>query len=219
LPDEPLRLALAMTGWRQPEFWAVPSGTERQPLDFFDIKGVLEGLAADLHLPEVAYHRSTSPYLHPGRSADLLIHGKSVGSFGELHPRVAEAFKLGSRPILAGEFDLEAILKAVPARFAYRAISPYPPALRDVAVIVDETVTAEQVLKEIRAAGGPLLSEARLFDLYRGESIEAGKKSLAYALAYQSFDGTLTDKEIEKAHKSIENRLKHVLKASIRGQE
>ena len=219
LPDEPLRLAIAMTGWRQPEFWGTPAGMERQALDFFDIKGVLEGLAGDLHLGEVGYQRSAAPYLHPGRSADLVIHGKSAGSFGELHPRTAEAFKLGSRPILVGEFDMEAILKAVPARYAYSSISPYPPALRDIAVIVDESVTAEQVLKEIRAAGGALLTDARLFDLYRGESIEAGKKSLAYALKYQSFDGTLSDKDIDKAHKSIENRLKHMLKASIRGEK
>ncbi len=219
LPDEPLRLALAMTGWRQPEFWGLPSGTARQPLDFFDLKGILEGLAASLHLPEVTYQRSAMPYLHPGRSADLSIQGKAAGSFGELHPRVAEAYKLGNRPIIVGEFDLDAILKAVPARFAYTSISPYPPALRDVAVIVDETVTAEQVVKEIRVAGGALLREARLFDLYRGDSVAAGKKSLAYALTYQSNEGTLSDKDIDKAHKKVEDRLKHVLKASIRGQE
>ncbi len=219
LPDEPLRLALALTGWRQPEFWGVPAGTERQPLDFFDLKGVVEGLAADLHLADVSYQRSAVPYLHPALAADLLVGGQVVGSFGQLHPRTAEAYKLGGRPLLAGEFDLEAILKAVPARYAYASISPYPPALRDVAVIVDETVTAEQVLKEIRGAGGALLSEARLFDLYRGDSIAAGKKSLAYALTYQSNEGTLSDKEIDKVHKKVEDRLKHTLKASIRGQE
>jgi phenylalanyl-tRNA synthetase beta chain len=219
VPEEPLRLALAMTGWREPEFWGVPGGSPRQPLDFFDFKGVLEGVAVSLHLPDVTYKRSSAPYLHPGRSADLLIEGKSAGSFGELHPRTADAYKLGSRPIVVGEFDLDAILKSVPQRFRYSSISPYPPALRDIAVIVDETVTAEQVVKEIRAASGELLRDARLFDLYRGESIAAGKKSLAYALTYQSNVSTLTDKEIDDVHKKVENRVKHVLKATIRGKE
>ena len=86
-------------------------------------------------------------------------------------------------------------------------------------MIVDENVTAERIAAEIRTAGGDLLRDVRLFDLYRGESIPAGKKSLAYALTYQADDRTLTDKEVDKAHKKIEDRLRHVLKAQIRGKE
>jgi phenylalanyl-tRNA synthetase beta chain len=88
-----------------------------------------------------------------------------------------------------------------------------------VAVVVSETITAERIAGEIRAAGGELVRGLRLFDLYRGESIPAGTKSLAYALTYQADDRTLTDKEVDKAHKKIEERLKHVLKAQIRGKE
>ena len=91
-------------------------------------------------------------------------------------------------------------------------------ALRDVAIVVDEELTNESVLKEIQAAGGDMLAGVRLFDVYRGDSIAAGKKSLAYALTYQA-DRTLKDTEIDKAHKKVEDRLKHVLKASIRGKE
>ena len=160
--------------------------------------------------------RQTTPYLHPGRSADLLVGGKPVGSFGELHPKVAKAFDLAGRAVLVGEFDLEAILAAVPGRFAYAPVPRFPAALRDVAVIVPEEVTAERVVAEIRAAGGGLLRDVRLFDLYRGESIPAGTKSLAYALTYQADDRTLTDKEVDKAHKKIEDRLVHVLKGTIR---
>jgi phenylalanyl-tRNA synthetase beta chain len=88
-----------------------------------------------------------------------------------------------------------------------------------VAVIVDEATTAERVTAEIKAAGGDLLSGVRLFDLYRGSSVPAGTKSLAFALTYQADDRTLSDKDIDKAHKKVEDRLKHVLKAQIRGQE
>src|SRR5207249_263792 len=113
---------------------------------------------------------------HPGRAADLLICGQAVGALGQLHPKVAAAFDLTQREVLVAEFDLQAILKAVPRRYTYRPVPRFPAALRDIAVIVDESVPAEQVVKEILAAGTPLLREARLFDLYRGESIAAGTK-------------------------------------------
>ena len=180
---------------------------------------MIEALAGDLHLAEVSFRPAAAAYLHPGRSAELLVGGRSVGSFGQLHPRYADRLGLGNRLVLAGEFDLDALLAVLPPRFAYRPVPRFPAALRDVAVIVEESVTAERVAGEIRTAGGDLLREVRLFDLYRGENIAAGKKSLAYALTYQAEDRTLTDKEVDKAHKKIEDRLRHVLKAVIRGKE
>jgi phenylalanyl-tRNA synthetase beta chain len=219
LPDEPRRLALVRSGRRTPEFWGDGPNASPAVVDFFDLKGVVEAVAADLHLPGVSYRTATAGYLHPGRAAELLVRGAAVGSFGQLHPKVAEAYGLGNRLVLAAEFDLEAILAAVPDRFAYTPVPRFPAALRDIAVIVEEAVTAERLAAEIRTAGGELLRGLRLFDLYRGESIPAGKKSLAYALTYQADDRTLTDKEVDKAHKKIEDRLRHVLKAQIRGEE
>jgi phenylalanyl-tRNA synthetase beta chain len=147
------------------------------------------------------------------------VGGKSVGSFGQLHPKTAEAYGLTGHPVLAGEFDLEAILAAVPARYSYMPVPRFPAALRDIAVVVDEAVSAGQAAAEIRTAGGQLLSTVRLFDLYRGEGIPPGQKSLAYALTYQAEDRTLTDKEVDKAHHKIEERLKHILNAQVRGKE
>jgi phenylalanyl-tRNA synthetase beta chain len=219
LPDEPRRLALALTGRRRPEFWGEPPASPAEALDFFDLKGVVEALAADLHLPDVSYRAAATPYLHPGRAAELLVSGRPVGSFGQMHPKAAEPYGLSGRSMLVGEFDLEAILAAVPQRYAFTPVPRFPAALRDIAVTVDEAVTAERVAAEIRTAGGALLRDVRLFDLYRGESIPAGKKSLAYALTYQAEDRTLTDKEVDKAHKKIEDRLKQVLGAQIRGQK
>ena len=188
-------------------------------MDFFDLKGVIEVLAADLHLADATYRPSTASHLHPGRAAELLIGDGVAGHFGELHPRVAQAYGLGERPVLVGEFDLEVLQAGVPDRFTCTPVPRFPPALRDIALVVEETVTAERILAEVRTAGGELLAGVRLFDLYRGESIPAGKKSLAYALTYQASDRTLTDKEVDKAHKKIEERLKQVLKAQVRGQE
>ena len=95
----------------------------------------------------------------------------------------------------------------------------FPAALRDVAVVVGDDVSHDRVLAEIRAAGGDLLRDVRLFDVYRGESIPAGKKSFAFALTYQAADRTLKDKDVDDAHKKIEGRLRHVLQAAIRGKD
>jgi len=221
LPTEPRHLALVLTGKRRQEFWADSSEgqTGDQPLDFFDIKGVMEALAADLHLPNVTYQTAAASYLHPGRAAELVVEGRGIGSFGQLHPNVAEAYNLGGRTVLAGELDVELLQALVPGRYAYTPVPRFPAALRDIAVVVDQDVTAERIVAEIRAAGGELLRQARLFDLYQGGSIPEGKKSLAFAFTYQADDRTLTDKEVDKAHKKIEDRLRHVLKAQIRGKE
>jgi phenylalanyl-tRNA synthetase beta chain len=222
LPDEPRRLALCLTGNRAQEFWNdPPTGKEqaRTPLDFFDLKGVIEDLVNDLHLPDVQYRSSTAKHLHPGRSACLTAAGQVLGDFGELHPRTAAQYKLGERAVLVAELDVDALQAAVPARYGFRPVPQFPAALRDIALVVDESIPAERIVAEIRAAGGELLHDVRLFDVYRGDSISAGTKSLAYALTYQAGDRTLTDKEIDKAHKKIEDRLKHILKARIRGEE
>jgi phenylalanyl-tRNA synthetase beta chain len=221
LPEEPRRLAFVLTGKRRSEFWADSSEgqTVRPSLDFFDIKGIVEALAGDLHLGDVTYQPSSAPYLHPGRATDLTVDGNVLGSFGQLHPKVAEAYSLGDRAILAGELDVELLQTVTPGRYAYTAVPRFPAALRDIAVVVDRDVTAERLVKEIRAAGGDLLRQVRLFDIYQAGSIPGGKKSLAFALTYQADDRTLTDKEVDRAHKKIEDRLRHTLKALIRGKE
>ena len=188
--------------------------------DFYDLKGMVESFVGDLHLGTISFAAvQTVPWLHPMRAATLALAGQAVGSLGELHPKVADAFGFGDRAVMVAEFDLEAILAAVPSRYSYQPFSPFPPAKRDVAVVIPETTLAEQVLAEIRAAGGELLIDATLFDVYRGPGLPEGTKSLAFALTYQSFQGTLSDKEIAKVHEKIEGRLRHVLKAQIRGKD
>jgi phenylalanyl-tRNA synthetase beta chain len=200
--------------------WDDPQGVKPAQYDFFDLKGAIESLAGDLHLPGVSFQAaSTIPWLHPGRTAELNVNGKPVGVFGELHPRVAGNFGFGDRAVQVAELDLETILTAIPDRYAYRPFSTFPPAKRDVAVVVPADTSAEQVLAEIRTAGGDLLTDAVIFDVYTGEGIPAGTKSLAFALTYQAPDRTLSDKEIGKAHEKVEGRLRHVLHAQIRGKD
>jgi phenylalanyl-tRNA synthetase beta chain len=220
LPAEPRRLALALCGRRTPAAWDDPPGVPPPAYDFYDLKGFVEALTGDLHLAGVAFTAvQTVPWLHPMRAATLTLAGQPVGHLGELHPKVAESFGLADRAVMVAEFDFEALVAAIPTRYSYRPFSPFPPAKRDIAVVVPETTTAEQVLAEIRAGGGELLTAAALFDVYRGPGLPQGTKSLAFALTYQSPRGTLSDKEIAKAHEKIEGRLRHVLKAQIRGKD
>lgn len=222
LPAEPRRLAVFLTGKRRAEFWTDSSSGEPKPqtLDFFDLKGIIEVLVADLHLTEVKYQHAQAPYLHPGKTAELIIAGKVIGYFGQLHPRVVEQLGLDpQRALLAGDLDLEALQVAVPPRYTYTPVPRFPAALRDIAVVVANNVTAEQLEAELRAGGGKLLRKVRLFDVYTGGTIAPGHKSLAYALSYQADDKTLTDKEVDKAHQKIEERVRRTLNAQIRGKE
>ena len=219
LPDEPRKLAVVLCGKRRPEFWADGILNDTRPMDFFDLKGLVESLLADLHVVGVTFRPTVSPMLHPGKSAEVASGSIVLGVMGELHPKVAPAFGLAGRAVLVLDLDLALLRQVLPARFAYQPVARFQAALRDVAVIVPEELAAERVEAEIRSGGGGLLRSVRLFDLYRGDSIPVGTKSLAYALSYQADDRTLTDKDIEKAHKVVENRLRQTLKAQIRGQD
>ncbi len=219
LPNEPRRLAVVLCGRRAVSAWDDQLGDKPKQYDFYDLKGVVESLLGDLHVPGVTFEPTKIvPNLHPGKAAEVKVNSKPAGALGELHPKVAAAFGL-TGSVLVAELDAEAVIAAVPERYPYRPFSTLPAAKRDVAVIVPDDLPADRVLSELRAAGGELLTEATLFDVYRGDSIPAGTKSLAFALTYQPKEKTLTDKEIDKAHEKIENRLKHVLKATIRGKQ
>ncbi len=129
LPQEPRRLAIVLTGHRHEEFWSDSKSTDKgvkEPLDFFDLKGIVEALAGDLHLAEVKYQPSAASYLLPGRSATLLAGGRVLGEFGQLHYKTAEAYGLGTRPILVGDFDVEALQALVPARHPYTPVPRFP---------------------------------------------------------------------------------------------
>lgn len=219
LPKEPQRLAIVLSGRRTATAWDDASANVPAAFDFYDLKGILVRLGTELHLPPLTFEPTKLvPHLHPGRAATILLNGKPIATFGELHPNVARAFGLVDRSVLVADIDAEALLAAVPQQYAYRPFNTLPAAKRDVAVIVPEELPMDRVLAELQAAGGELLTSAELFDVYRGDSIPAGTKSLAFALTYQPKEKTLTDKEIDKAHQKIESRLVHVLKAQIRGK-
>jgi phenylalanyl-tRNA synthetase beta chain len=135
---------------------------------------------------------------------------------GELHPLVRERYDLPETPLIAAELDLKKILENIPDKYEVRPVPAYPPVLEDLAIIVDEDIPAERVLAVVKEAGGSTLAEMRLFDVFRGEQIGEGKKSLAYSLSYQAPDRTLTDEEASKIRKRIVKRLDSELDAKLR---
>ncbi len=219
LPDELPRLAVVLCGATTEAAWDDAAGATPPAFDVFDLKGRLISLLDGLGVTGTAEPARDVPHLHPARAGRLLVNGAAVGVFGELHPTVAANFDLAERAVLVAELDLRAVLAAVPGRAAYRPFSTFPPVTRDVAVVVPGGTPAAAVERELVAGGGELLESARLFDVYRGDRIPAGTVSLAFALTYRVADRQLADKEVDKAHQKLEGRLRHVLKAQIRGKD
>jgi phenylalanyl-tRNA synthetase beta chain len=214
LPDEPRRLGLLMTGERRTlDDWQNPDTT---PIDFFDMKGLVEGMLAGLGITAYTVTRSGHTTFHPGRSAALMLDNHIVGNFGELHPRVAGNFGLGGHAVMVAEFDLEAILAHVEAMQVV-PLPLTPPVLQDIALVVNAETPNSEIVAVLKAAGGEMLREVRLFDIYQGEQIPEGKKSVAYRLVYQDDTQTLTDKQVAKVHKKIVKAADARLGAKLRG--
>ena len=214
LPEEKKRLVIAMTGPRAMTDWG---GADTTPMDFYDLKGVVERALNGLHLWDVNFQPTEHPSFHPGKCARVLIGNSPIGIMGELHPQVVEKYDFPETALLAADFDMEAILAAVPALFKVIAPPTQPPILEDIALIVDDDVPAVEVEHLIRQAGGSTVTEVILFDVYRGDQIGAGKKSLAYSLTYQDQERTLTDKDAAKLRNKIVQKLAQELGAQLRG--
>ncbi len=213
LPAEPRRLAIGMAGRVAPASWRDPDPSRT---DFFDLKGEVEALLRGLHLHAVGFEPTTHPAFAPGRTARLVIGGLEVGILGQVRPHVQAAFDLPAGPICLAEFDLEALLAPVPPTHRVAPVPRFPPALQDVALVVDEEVPAAELAEAIRTAGRPLLADVGLFDVYRGQQVPPGKKSLAFSLVFQATDRTLTDAEVEAEKRRIVEAVARGQGASLR---
>ena len=214
LPLVSIRLAIAMTGRRRRMHWSAAS--QDDGMDFYDLKGIIESLVEN-DLESVVFELTEHPSFHPGKCARLSVDGLDVGVFGELHPLVKEHYDFGPAPVLAADLDARVLLDLLGKKNEIEAVPAFPPVLEDIAVIVDETVAVGQLEDVIRKAGGKLLADVKLFDVYRSEQIGAGKKSLAFSLTYMAPDRTLTDKEAAKVRNKIVRRLEEEVGAQLRG--
>jgi phenylalanyl-tRNA synthetase beta chain len=215
LPREPLMLGIALTGPRNLPGWQEADTT---PMDFYDLKGVLTALLEGLQIRDFYYEAGEHPSFHPGTCARVMVDGQSIGVIGEIHPQVQEQYELPDTPVLAAEFDLDAILPYIPERYDITPVPAYPPILEDLAVIVDEDLPAARVAQVIQAAGGETVTAIKLFDVYQGRQIGPGKKSLAYSITYQEPGRTLTDEEVSRIRQRIIESLEKELGAKVRSE-
>jgi len=213
LPDEPRRLSIALMGPREQRSWLTNESAE---MDFYDLKGVVETLCEHLGITDVSYAPADHPTFHPGRTAELIVGGEPIGVFGEVHPRVRENFDLPDERVCLLELDLEALLDAAQPVRHYEPISRMPALKLALAVVVDKSVPSDAVGEPIRNTGGALLVDVVLFDVYRGEQLGVGKKSLAYSLTFQAPDKTLTTEEAMKQRERIIKQLQQQYDAGVR---
>lgn len=217
---EPRRLSVLMTGVRHGLNWQ--ADVTQGQLDYFDLKGVVDAFLTRLSLKDrVNWARGEHASFHPGRCAEISVDGNILGAMGEIHPLVRDIFGLPEQPVLALEWDLDALLAAAEAADAEKQVgmfSPYAPVHEDLAVVVDEALPAVEVERTIMRAGKPLVTEAVLFDVYRGEQVGAGKKSLAFSLSYQAPNRSLSDRDVARLRKRLIKALDKELDAKLRGQ-
>jgi phenylalanyl-tRNA synthetase beta chain len=203
-------LGAVISGVQNEEHWSMESKT----VDFFDLKGDLEAIIGlTVASTEFSFRGATHPALHPGQCAEILRNNRVIGYIGAIHPSLEKPFGLNGKTIVF-ELELDALLHArLPLA---QAVSKFPANRRDIAVVVDETVSATDVMNLIRKVGENQLVGLNLFDVYQGKGVEPGKKSLAIALTLQDTTRTLEDKDITETMESVVSALKTEFNASLR---
>jgi phenylalanyl-tRNA synthetase beta chain len=204
------RLAMLAAGGAAPEQWGLPA----RPVDFHDVKADLTALMG--RADGLRYEPALHPALHPGQSARLWRGQNAMGWMGRMHPRLVAALDLPEAPIL---LEMDAVALRGHDLPKLHAPSEFPESRRDLAVVLPETVTGETLLANAREAGGPLLRETGVFDVYRGAALPNGFKSVALSLIFQDNSRTLTDEEVDTAVQAVAHRLQASLGASIRGDD
>lgn len=203
---QPWKLAGLAYGGAVPEQWGAPA----RNVDFFDVKGDLEVLLAPAG---ARFEKTEHPALHPGRSARVLLAGKEIGVIGELHPKWVQKYDLPLAPVVF-ELDLDALKQAKLPQYA--EVSRQPPAVRDLAVVVDHKLELQALLDGMAANRPPLVQDIRLFDLYTGKGVESGKKSLALRIVMQDTQRTLQDAEVDAAVQQLVAYLQQAFAAQLR---
>jgi phenylalanyl-tRNA synthetase beta chain len=212
-PRESLRLSIVLSGPVSEPTWRDP---EPRQAGFHDLKGIVEALLAKLRVADAALAPAGGAPFHPGIAAELCIGGRPAGALGQLHPAVRDAYGFEGRAVLAAELELEPWIEASREQHPYRPFSRFPAVRQDLALVVGEEVSADQVSSAIREAAGPLLASIRLFDVYHGKQVGEGKKSLAFELTYSADDRSLLEEEVNALRDAMLPELEKRLGAKIR---
>ncbi len=190
-------------------------GNAKRAIDFYDLKGLVEGLLMMVGLDNYSFKATAAPTFHPGRSAEFWHQQTLLGVLGEIHPQVADNFDLSDRVYLF-ELNLDVLTEFAQPNKQFVQIPTHPSISRDLAILVDRDLAADQPLAVIRSVGQKLVNQAYLFDLYTGDQIPAGKKSLAYSIEYHAKTETLTDAIVDDLHEKILGKLIDRFQAELR---
>lgn len=211
-PKEYQVVAGVLAGAWHPAGWNEPA----EKLGFFDGKGALEAVFRELGIARYEVRAAELAQLQPGRSAEVLVGREVVGWLGEIHPLVLEALE-AEGPVTAFEIELAPLMRAAVDIKQFVEVPRFPGVELDLAVVVPEEVVVQQVERAIRSAGGKLLESARVFDVYRGQGVPQGKKSLAFELLYRAADRTLTADEVAPVHEKLVRKVLAAVGGEMRG--
>jgi len=210
LADEPLRLGLLLSGPAGVSHWSAPD----RPTDLYDLKGWVEVVAAFFG-QECAFTPFSLDLFAAGTAAEVVVSEKRVGIMGQVAGTVARGMDF-TAPVFVAELDIQAMLELGTPEPQFQAIPPFPPSLRDLAVVVEAGIPAGDLVETVRKAGGNLLARVDIFDVYQGAQLPKGKKSVALSLVFQSAEKTLTDKDTQKSMDRILRRLQEEHRAELR---
>ena len=209
LPEEKETLCGLLGGLRSDQSWL----SDDSKLDFFDAKGIMETVFNRYRL-QADFEPGEDQNMVPGRTAVVTISGKKVGVLGEIHPRILALFDISTQPVILFEVDIKQFLSLVTEEYKYQSIPRYPEIVRDLALVVDAGLPAKNIQGIILSY--PMVREVAVFDVYTGDKVPRGKKSLAFSVHFQSLERTLTDEEVSRTEKKIIKRLQEELGATLR---
>lgn len=200
-PEEVEHMAGVITGNFTSPLW----NNHVQPIDFFQLKGIVNQFLLNLGVKGDIEYTATDQYpeMHPGRTANISIHGHYIGFLGQIHPRIAKKFKI--KETYGFDLNMQELIDLPKDDDQYKPISKYPSIKRDISLVVDQDVTNDQIMQVMNKRGGAFLNNVRLFDVYEGENVSDGKKSMAYSLTYVDPRETLKDEVVNKAFEKIKN--------------
>ncbi len=214
LPEQPRRVGLLMRGRRAPAAWF---GAREGDLDAYDLKAVVQAVLRRFSVSEVTWNPADTPWLHPRSATMIGAGGEVLGYLGEAHPDLMDRYALEGPPVFVAELDIEVLASRRGPRAAFSPLPRHPPSQRDLSFFVDQGVQAADVLRAIRAAPSSVpLEELMLFDVYEGEGVPAGQKSLAVKMTFRAEERTLTDNDVDGAQAAIVDALRREFDAKIR---
>lgn len=211
LPKEEERLAGLISGTFLNHMWQA----EKKQSDFFLLKGMLEQVFVELALMDrIAFKQIEQQDFHPGRTAEILFDGIAIGVIGQVHPALQAEWDIDEAYVF--ELKLEGLVTSANQTTVYQGVPKFPAIVRDIALVVDKTIPVADLTTVIRSTGGDLLKHVKLFDLYEGEHLEDGKKSVAFSLTYRHNERTLTDEEVQAQHDQVLQALTDTYQAKLR---